>query len=106
MFEVGKHYRGKNGPRKIEVLYVGKTASFVLTSDGTEELFPNEYFESWEEYTPPVMHTQELYLKHNVHGGFMLRDDASNFTEAPGTRTLGKIRLTWTEGVTPEAEIL
>lgn len=109
MFEAGKYYKPKNGgSRRVKILYVGKQYCFVqeVANEKCEEMFPHKWFETWEEYTPPVTHVQELYLKHNVHGGFMLRDDASNFTETPGTRTLGKIRLTWTEGETPEAEIL
>jgi hypothetical protein len=76
MFEVGKTYTNKGHGGRIEVLYVGKTTSFVRTLEGnpflpqgTEYSIDHKHFLNWRQVKPRRSITPEW---------FNIFEDASN----------------------------
>jgi hypothetical protein len=116
MFEVGKQYQGRITGRVIEILHVGEEKAFVRTVIAVKELpyriggehtIDNDLFgDNWKPYVPPVVHTEECFVKLNALSGFRIDDEASCFHETPGTVLVGKLRLTHTEGVGLTVDVL
>lgn len=100
MMETGKTYKHVASGRVIRVDYVGAQMAIATllelggttTGDVGDELvfrFPHEA--GWQEYTPPKVHTEELYVQIREENDFILRTE-------PTEHDIAKVRFTYTEG--------
>lgn len=112
MFEIGKQYKGVTSGRIVEVLFVGtqrvlvRNVNAVNDPVGTESTLSTGDTNFWREHTPPVVHTEEYFVKWGVFSGFRVDDEPSCFHETPGSWLVGKVRFTYTEGEPLKAEVL
>lgn len=116
MVQVGQQYQGTATGRIVEVFYVGEKVAFVKTIAqgeavhhpiGSEHLIDKELFgDNWKLYTPPVVHTEEVFVKWLKLSGFRFDDEATCFYETPGTTLIGKVRFTYIEGGKLSVEVL
>lgn len=117
MVQVGQQYQGTVTGRIVEVLHVGEFMTFVKTVEraaapqtyeiGSEHVIENSLFgDNWKLYTPPVVHTEEVFVKWHKLSGLRFDDEATCFHETPGTTLIGKVRFTYTEGGKLSVEVL
>lgn len=106
MFEVGKSYKHRVSDRIIKAVFVyrnGAQCVSITTDLGSASLLKvgEERVEShydWEEYREPVVEVGEFYLTRGVN--------VLNPTRCEPLNSLGKFRLTVTDGVLTDAKVI
>ena len=96
--ELGKTYRHVASHRVVRVDYVGTQTAVATTlepgkSSGEvdDEVVIRLFEAGWQEYTPPKVHTEELYVQIREENDFILRTE-------PTERDIAKVRFSYAEG--------
>jgi hypothetical protein len=99
MFEVGKKYKRLGVVRTC--VFVNEHGA-VLQRESDSGFYSHSNTEWWKEYVEPKVDTAELYV-HRYHDGSM---DCRYFSNSEDPETIGRIRITHTEGQGLKVDVL